>query len=775
MESFAEYIVWGCWELTRKCWLGMTPFADRSVTTGRRAWMFAGTILAATVLLGNFDLLSGRTAPTWDAVDYFAPLFSLIADHAKAGRLLLWNPWVNAGSPDFSDPQVGASSPLLLLFALIVPNPFFGFLAYWMALWIVGGLGMMLLCRHLKAPVWGAMVISLGFLASGVFTANAEHTSWICSFALLPWIVWRFDSAILERSYWGVVQAAALWGLSALGGYPGPTILDPIFLALWGIGRLWIGRGEPYLRPASNQKLTHYVTVLLILLAIGIAVLSPAYVSFLTETRGYTWRASSLDREYSLGSGVFPPAAFGTFASPFLYLLNLPGPNRIWPETDVSMSNIYVGILVSFFGLSALLRASRWRAWLLLMALLAGCCAVGNRLPVRGWLYDLLPPTRYFRMPSLFRFYVILIFCVLAAYAVRDFDNSWEIQSPTGRRRFFVLSLMIAVAALVSFYLVWHSSHLNISVPLYALSHLWGGWLAAVLICGLWYRGALSKNVLLCALVLLAVFDAGSALYLSRPTLFSSGALSWWQVMNYRHTSNLELQSQGWLRHLHPPGELGTYPNDRNVAIKDAELANRSPMKNRFFEHYLDDQVLSSMAIGSNRIWFSDQPAWLPPKEANFTAFAQLVHQLGSPVLVLHTPDEMEASSREDCTDRSAQSGASPGTAQAMSPAATQLMSYRPNSLIFRYHADRAGWLMVTDRWAPGWRASVNGQPREVLGADFIFRAVPVTRGDNLVELRYKPRGYVPLVALSWLTLAVVGGLQLRVFAAGRRTIGSQP
>ena len=155
MESIAEYIVWSRWELTRKSCLGMTPFADRSVTTSRGAWILAGTILAATVLLGNFELLSGRTAPTWDAVDYFAPLFSLIADHAKAGRLMLWNPWVNAGSPDFSDPQVGASSPLLLLFALIVPNPFFGFLAYWMALWIAGGLGMMLLCRHLKAPRLG--------------------------------------------------------------------------------------------------------------------------------------------------------------------------------------------------------------------------------------------------------------------------------------------------------------------------------------------------------------------------------------------------------------------------------------------------------------------------------------------------------------------------------------------------------------------------------------------------------------------------------------------
>ena len=742
------------------------PFAVRNLAPGQKTWILAGSILAAVILLANFDLLSGRTAPTWDAIDYFAPLFSLIADHAKSGRLLLWNPWVNAGSPDFADPQVGASSPLLLLFAIIFQNPFFGFLAYWMALWIAGGLGMMLLCRHLKAPVWGALIISLGFLASGGFTANAEHTSWICSYSLLPWMVWRFDSAMLGRSYWGVVQAGALWGLSALGGYPGLTIVDPLFLALWGIGRLWVGHDELPAVPGSQKKLTYWVTALLVLVVVGIAVLSPAFVSFVKETRGYTWRASALDRQFSVGSGVLPPAAFGTFASPYLYLLNMPGSNPIWPETDVSMSNIYMGILVTIFGLGALLRASRWRAWLLLMALLAASCAVGSHLPVRGWLYDLVPPTRYFRMPSLFRFYVILIFCVLAAYAVRDFDSSWESESATGRRGFFLLSVVVGSAALVAFNLLWHSAHLSVSVPLYALSDLLGGWLAAVLIYFLWYRRALSKKVLLYGLVLLAIFDAGSTLYLSRPTMYSQASLSWWQTMAYKHTSNLDLQARGWLRHLHPPEELGTYPNDRNVTIKDAEFANRPPLKNHFFQHYQDDQVLRSMAISSNRIWFADQAVWLPPTEANFAAFAHRVHQLGSPVLLLHKPDDMKASSREAYVDRSAQPGAAAETAQAMSPAPTDLMSYRPNSLIFHYHAEQDGWLMVTDRWAPGWTARVNGQPREVLGADFIFRAVPVARGDNLVEFRYKPRGYVPLVALSWLTLAAVGGLHLRGFAA---------
>jgi hypothetical protein len=757
----------------------MTCFAVRNLTTRRGVWILASSILGTAVLLGNLDLLSGKAAPTGDAMEYFAPLFSLTADHARSGKLLLWNPWVNAGSPDFSDPQIGASSPVVLLFTLIIPNPFVGFLAYWMVLWIVGALGMLLLCRHLHAPVWAALAISLGFLASGVFTGNAEHTSWICSFSLLPWILWRFDSAILDRSYCGVAQAGALWGLSALGGYPGPTIITPLFLALWGIGRLWIDGADLPLVLGSEKKLTYFIKVLLILVGIGIAVLCPAYLSFLKETRGYTWRAGFLDRQFSLGSGVLPPAAFGTFASPYLYLLNLPGVRPLWPETDVSMSNIYMSILVTMFGLGALLRVSRWRAWLVLLALLAACCAVGSHLPVRGWLYDLVPPTRYFRMPSLFRFYVILTFCVLAAYGFRDFDDSWENRTHNRPKGMVLLSSAIGAAALVTFYLILHGADRSVVVPLYALFHLYAGWVVAVLICLLWYRRVFSKRVLVCALVLLAVFDAGSTLYLSRPTIYSSEMLPFWRVMNDRHNSNLELQSRGWLRHLHPPDIVGSFVNDHNVAIKDAGFANRTPFKNRFFQHYLDDQALNSMAIGSNRTWFSDQPARLPPTEANFAAFAEAVHRLGSPVLLLHKPDEMKTSSNEAYVERSEQPGSPQPTAQAMSLATTYLMSYRPNSLIFRYHAERDGWLMVTDRWAPGWVARVNGQPREVLGADFIFRAVPVTRGDNLVEFRYKPRGYVPLIAVSWLTLAVVGGAQLsglaaRLVYAGRGTSGGQ-
>ena len=60
----------------------------------------------------------------------------------------------------------------------------------------------------------------------------------------------------------------------------------------------------------------------------------------------------------------------------------------------------------------------------------------------------------------------------------------------------------------------------------------------------------------------------------------------------------------------------------------------------------------------------------------------------------------------------------------------------------------------------PGWQATVNGRPREVLGADFIFRAVQVDAGDNQVTLEYKPRGQFVCLAISWGTLARVRGLR---------------
>jgi uncharacterized membrane protein YfhO len=108
-----------------------------------------------------------------------------------------------------------------------------------------------------------------------------------------------------------------------------------------------------------------------------------------------------------------------------------------------------------------------------------------------------------------------------------------------------------------------------------------------------------------------------------------------------------------------------------------------------------------------------------------------------------------------------------------MFPLGYELVAYRPRELALEVDAPRAGWLLVTDRWAGGWRATVNGEPSEVWGANLVFRAVRVRDGHNTVRFRYQPRLLAPLLVMSWGALAA--GLAAALAAAIRNRDGVTP
>ena len=160
--------------------------------------------------------------------------------------------------------------------------------------------------------------------------------------------------------------------------------------------------------------------------------------------------------------------------------------------------------------------------------------------------------------------------------------------------------------------------------------------------------------------------------------------------------------------------------------------------------------------FGSQRTWFSDYPIWLPADGAGFQNYAAVSHDLGLPPLVLHSGEGAGRVAAPAVLTSDASNEAPRGSAKPLSPANIDLVTYQPNTLELRYHADRDGWLLVSDRWAPHWVAEVNGRQTPVLVANFIFRAVAVTRGDNIIRFQYKPIGYLTLIFLSWGIIVIV-------------------
>ena len=66
--------------------------------------------------------------------------------------------------------------------------------------------------------------------------------------------------------------------------------------------------------------------------------------------------------------------------------------------------------------------------------------------------------------------------------------------------------------------------------------------------------------------------------------------------------------------------------------------------------------------------------------------------------------------------------------------------------------------LVLTEVWYPGWRATVDGESRPVLRANYAFRAVRLGSGQHQVRLTFAPRSWGLGLAVSGLTLLTLVG-----------------
>ena len=392
----------------------------------------------------NWQVLTGRVSAHWDGSGYFSPYYTYLAELTRSGHFLLWNPLSTGGSPDFAEPDVGVFSPVTLLLGLIIgPGPV-AFQLYWLCLWLFGGLGMYVLARAVAAPPWGALLTSLAFVFSGFYLGAAEQISVIYTFSFVPWLLWRVRAAMTTGRLWPACQAGALWGLSALAGTPAVVIPGALFTGV--IALAWLAA-----RPGTSwtRRWRHYVFTMALVAVVGVLVLAPSYLSFRHEVAGYSHRTQPLARAVVLGDGLgFNWLA--TLASPMVALVtyHLPG----WSSFDLSLLPIYFGSVLSVLALYTLW-VRRREPWILGVAasgLLALGIAMGSTLPLREWLYDWVPFTRFFRHAPLFRGFFLVAVAVLAAHGTGLLEEGLRRNENqlTGDLR--LLSIIAGVCALLA-------------------------------------------------------------------------------------------------------------------------------------------------------------------------------------------------------------------------------------------------------------------------------------------------------------------------------------
>jgi hypothetical protein len=81
----------------------------------------------------------------------------------------------------------------------------------------------------------------------------------------------------------------------------------------------------------------------------------------------------------------------------------------------------------------------------------------------------------------------------------------------------------------------------------------------------------------------------------------------------------------------------------------------------------------------------------------------------------------------------------------------------------------QTGLLVLTDTWAPGWEAWVDGSPAPVYRVNGVVRGVMVGLGDHTVRFRYSPSGFAAGVAMALAGLGAVVALLLWPAIRARR------
>src|SRR5262249_40245552 len=159
---------------------------------------------------------------------------------------------------------------------------------------------------------------------------------------------------------------------------------------------------------------------------------------------------------------------------------------------------------------------------------------------------------------------------------------------------------------------------------------------------------------------------------------------------------------------------------------------NDSTMKNRFHWGFGQHPVLLNQGLGQDRIWFTPEAVVATPSNYTYIALTNRSEKLGAPVLVVHPRSDMARVSDLAAvqTPNSAELIAISRLPQ-LQHIAVRLLRYTPNHFDMKVSCPQDGWLLVTDRWAAGWRAEVNGIPAEIFGGNFIFRSVHVRAGDS--------------------------------------------
>lgn len=698
-----------------------------------------GLVYAGAFLALHPKLIDGDTFLGWDIIKQAWPNLEYFAGCIARGELPFWNPYDKGGFSFVADPETGVFYPVYWVMAaltkLMGSDPLV-MLVQVLTHIAIAAVGMHVYLGRHQISTGPRAFASVAYVLSTRLAKSKDQTA-LGTVVWLPWMAIATEELVRRPSWRTGALLGSVVGIDLLAGYPPNffrNVVALVFVFGFELSAFWPqieARKQYFLKLGRSLLLAMVVTA-------GLAAPVIAGLGSFEQTA-----RAQMSLAHVVYTSLRPTHALGAVS-----------PAWMAPHEFV----LYAGLLTALFALVALIRFDRRRLGWALGMVFFFALACGSKTPLLPFLAKNVPGFDLFRVPEQYLFPAVFFFAVLAARGLEDLWSARGLLRDKLRLGSLFATVGLLTITLIAMFRVWRQGGdaLDVRRDLVLASFFVafaGGYLT-------WALTSVRRHwriVGLAAAMVLLLWDLnvqGRAIY----------------DMTEPRPAPLRDEELGQLKGIESDYRLVDedhfeYRVGLRKRVRDFFGRQTALISKRYKRYIISARRDHRLLAAANVRYYA-----APGQHAIFRTDPKLVKKLGNGILELLDAAPLAywtSHSRIEATESlafAALSSERPGRTAIFEqrhlteaqkvrlsaieerkarPVAARVVALSANRLELAIDAPAPGILVINEKHAPGWKATLDGHPITLLRANYLFRAVLIDGGSHRLEMRYRPLGII--------------------------------
>jgi len=356
------------------------------------------------IILAYWQIAFLQCSLKWDVIDVVFPFRFHFSECIQSGNFPFWNPYQQTGVPFYADLQVPTYYPELLLVSLFTGYGICTMNILFVLYVFISAVGAYKLSFYFNRDHIASFFTGMVYALSGYTVAHGQHFFLLVGAAWMPFVILYYLKLNEDRQLINVFKCGVFLFLMFSGGYQAISIFLLYFLLLLFFYFIIREIKKKNIRNAfSIFRYNIYLAFVTILFCLPL-IISTLDVLFSVERL-----ESGVNIQKALSGGLSPGSLL-SFIFPFATVKN----NEFF-GTDISVRNIYFGIIPLIFFLTAVFKKRSILEYLFLVfGIIVFTSAMGGFLPVREFMFRYIPFMNLYHTTPYVSIFAILVFAVIS-------------------------------------------------------------------------------------------------------------------------------------------------------------------------------------------------------------------------------------------------------------------------------------------------------------------------------------------------------------------------